>query len=131
MEIRIFECQAIRWEPAVGRKSKGPLYLHGYRLLFLAGLPVRSTAFRINNRLVATPEELKAANQGTLAYFGTYSVDEANKVVTFRTEASTFPNSEGEVLKRIIAKLTTDEMIYTNPSTTLGDRVEANWRRIK
>jgi hypothetical protein len=85
--------------------------------------------FASNNRLNATPEELKATNQGALAYFGTYSVDEVNKVVTFRTEASTFPNSEGEVLKRIITRLTPDEMIYTNPSTTLGDRVEAVWRR--
>jgi hypothetical protein len=87
--------------------------------------------FVSNNRLNATAAELKAANQGTLAYFGTYSVDEASRVVTFRTEASTFPNSEGEVLKRIITRLTADEMIYTNPSTTLGERIEAVWRRVK
>ena len=29
----------------------------------------------------------------------TYSIDEADKTVTFRTEGSTFPNSEGEVAK--------------------------------
>jgi len=87
--------------------------------------------FASSNRLKATPEELKATNQGTLAYFGTYSVDEISKVVTFRTEASTFPNSEGEVLRRIITRLTPEEMTYTNPSTTLGDRVEAVWRRLE
>jgi hypothetical protein len=87
--------------------------------------------FLSNNRVNATAEELETTNQGTLAYFGTYSVDETSKVVTFRTEASTFPNSEGEVLKRIITKLTADEMTYTNPSTTSGDRVEATWRRSK
>jgi hypothetical protein len=51
-----------------------------------------------NNRLKAKPAELDANNQGTLAYFGTYSIDETNKVVTFVTQASTFPNSEGEVI---------------------------------
>src|SRR6266852_2435015 len=39
--------------------------------------------FASNNRLNATPDELKATNQGSLAYFGTYSVDEANNTVTF------------------------------------------------
>ena len=87
--------------------------------------------FASNSRLNATAEELKAINQGSLAYFGTYSVDEADKTVTFRTEGSTFPNSEGEVLKRVITKLTADELIYTNPTTTLGAQVEAVWKRVK
>src|SRR5712691_2040147 len=87
--------------------------------------------FASNNRLNATPDELKATNQGSLAYFGTYSVDEADKTVTFRTQASTFPNSEGEVLKRVVTKLTADELIYTNPATTLGVRIEAVWKRVK
>jgi hypothetical protein len=51
--------------------------------------------------------------------------------VTFRTEGSTFPNSDGEVLKRVLTKLTADELIYTNPTTTLGARVEAVWKRVK
>jgi hypothetical protein len=61
----------------------------------------------------------------------TYSIDEADKTVTFRTEGSTFPNSDGEVLKRVLTKLTADELIYTNPTTTLGARVEAVWKRVK
>jgi hypothetical protein len=87
--------------------------------------------FASNSRLNATAEELKATNQGSLAYFGTYSVDEADKTVTFRTEGSTFPNSDGEALKRVITKLTADELIYTNPTTTLGAQVEAVWKRVK
>jgi hypothetical protein len=87
--------------------------------------------FASKSRMKATPEELSVTNSGTLAYFGTYSIDEGEKTVTFRTIASTFPNSEGEVIKRVITKLTADEMIYTNPSTTQGERVEAVWKRIK
>jgi Lipocalin-like domain len=86
--------------------------------------------FASGNRLNATPDELKVTNQGSLAYFGRYSVDEAEKTVTFRTEASTFPNSEGEVLKRVITKLSSEELVYTNPATTLGARIEAVWKRL-
>jgi Lipocalin-like domain len=87
--------------------------------------------FASNNRLNATADELKAINQGTLAYFGTYSVDEAVNTVTFRTVASTYPNSEGEIIKRVITKISPDEMIYTNLANTLGERVEAGWKRLK
>jgi len=87
--------------------------------------------FASNNRLTATPDELEVTNQGSLAYFGTYSVDEADKTVTFRTQASTFPNAEGDVLKRVVTKLTAEELIYTNPAATLGARIEAIWKRIK
>ena len=84
-----------------------------------------------NNRLNGTADELNAINQGTLAYFGTYSVDEAEKTITFRTVASTYPNSEGELIKRVITKLSPDEMIYSNPANTLGERVEARWKRLR
>ncbi len=86
--------------------------------------------FASNNRLNATAEELKVTNQGSLAYFGTYTVDEATKTITFSTGASTYPNGEGEVLKRIVTKLTADEFVYANPATTLGQQVEATWKRL-
>ena len=87
--------------------------------------------FASNNRMQGTPDENKAVMQGSLAYFGTYSVNEGDKTVMFRVEGSTYPNSEGEELKRIITSLTTDELKYVNPSTTLGARVEAVFRRAK
>ncbi len=87
--------------------------------------------FASNNRMQGTPDENKATMQGSLAYLGTYSVNEGDKTVMFRVEGSTYPNSEGEELKRIIISLTTDELKYVNPSTTLGARVEAVFRRAK
>jgi hypothetical protein len=87
--------------------------------------------FASNSWFKATPSELAANNQGTLAYFGTYSVDETDKVVTFLTQASTFPNSEGEVIKRIITKVTADELTYINLANVSGVRVEAVWKRVK
>ena len=87
--------------------------------------------FASNNRMQGTPDENKATMQGSLAYFGTYSVNEGDKTVMFLVEGSTYPNSEGEELKRIITSLTTDELKYVNPATTLGARVEAVFRRAK
>jgi hypothetical protein len=87
--------------------------------------------FLSNDRLNATMNEYKAAIDGSLAYFGTYSVDESNKSVRFKIEASTFPNSEGEELTRIITAVSIDELSYANPATTLGAEVDAVWRRIR
>lgn len=87
--------------------------------------------FALNDRLHATPDEYAATMQGSLAYFGTYSINEVDQTISFTTEGSTFPNSQGEVLKRIITNLTADELVYTNPATTTGARVEAVWKRIK
>ena len=87
--------------------------------------------FASNNRLQGTSDENKATLQGSLAYFGTYSVNEADKSITTHVEGSTYPNSEGEDQKRIITLLTEDELRYENPVTTRGDRIEAVWKRVK
>jgi hypothetical protein len=44
------------------------------------------------------------------ATFRPLNLDEKEKVVTFLTIASTFPNSEGEVIKRNITEVTRDEL---------------------
>jgi hypothetical protein len=87
--------------------------------------------FASKNRLTPTSDEVMASNGGSLAYFGTYLIDEAEKMITFRTIASTFPNAEGEVIKRVITKLTPDELVYANPSTTLGQSINAVFKRAK
>jgi enoyl reductase-like protein len=84
-----------------------------------------------DDRRNATPDENKAIMQGSLAYFGTYSVNETDKTLMSRIEGATFPNSEGEEQKRIITRLTSNELRYANPETTLGASVEAVWRRIR
>jgi hypothetical protein len=51
--------------------------------------------FATNNRMTGTPEENKAIVQGSIGYFGTYSIDEATHVLTVNIEGSTFPNFTG------------------------------------
>jgi hypothetical protein len=72
------------------------------------------------NRLAATPEEYAGIMRGTIAQFGTYTVDEENMTFTYKITSSTFPNWEGVLQTRRIEKLTDDEFINTNPQVGAG-----------
>lgn len=85
-----------------------------------------------NNRLTGTPEEYGAIMRGSLSIFGSYTVDEAKKTVTFRIMSSTFPNWEGESQTRTIDRLTADEFVNTNPNVAGGRGSASNlYRRVK
>jgi Lipocalin-like domain len=85
-----------------------------------------------NNRLTGTPEEYAAIMQRSLSVFGTYTIDEANKTVTYNIVSASFPNWEGESQTRTIDKLTDDEFVNTNPSVAGGRGSASNlYRRTK
>jgi Lipocalin-like domain len=86
--------------------------------------------FKVNNRLEGTPEENKAAVHGTSATFGTWSVDEANKMLIVRNEGGMFPNQTGTETKRSVT-LTGDELRISNPSPGAGGKSESVWKRVK
>lgn len=67
-----------------------------------------------NNRLNGTDADNRAIVQGTLSFFGTYTVDEEKKTLTFNIAASTYPNAQGTSQTRTIDKLTADEFVNTN-----------------
>jgi hypothetical protein len=79
--------------------------------------------FASGNRLTGTPDEYKALNQKSLSIFGTYTVDEEKKTVTFKITSSTFPNIAGEAQTRAIETLTSDE--FKNSTTVAGGRGSA------
>jgi hypothetical protein len=61
-----------------------------------------------------TLEEAMAIASGSIAYTGTYTVDEAN------VEASTFPNLAGAPnQRRVVTSINADEMKFTNPARRL------------
>jgi hypothetical protein len=70
------------------------------------------------SRLAGTPEQNTAIVHGSLALFGTYSVDEAKNTLTFHNVASTFPNQQGTSQTRTIDRLTADEFVNTNPASS-------------
>jgi hypothetical protein len=82
-----------------------------------------------NNPSTPTPEELKGLTGRSIAYFGTYTVDEASKVVTLRVEASSFPNQVGADNKRTITLLTADELKYQNTTALTGGQIYIAFKR--
>src|SRR6202795_4222628 len=66
-----------------------------------------------NNRLTGTPEEYAEIMRRSLSVFGTWTVDEAKKTVTYNIVSSSYPNWQGEAQTRAIDKLTADEFVKT------------------
>ena len=64
--------------------------------------------FASKDRTKGTPEENKAVVAGSFAYFGTYTVNEAERTYTVHYEGTTFPNFDGIHAKRTITALTAD-----------------------
>ena len=87
--------------------------------------------FASNNRNTGTADENKAVAQGSIAYFGTYSVNEADGTLTFHIARSSFPNWTGTDQPRLITSLTAQELKYTNPSASIGGTAELVWKRVK
>jgi hypothetical protein len=80
-----------------------------------------------NNRLTGTPEEYQAIMRRSLSVFGSYTVDEAKKTVTFNIVSSTFPNWQGEAQTRMIDRLTPEEFVNTNPNVAGGRGSASNF----
>jgi hypothetical protein len=75
--------------------------------------------FASNNRMEGTPEENKAVVQGMNAHFGRYTVNEAEKTITFHIENSTFPNWNGAEQTRPFT-LTGDELKWKTAGSSGG-----------
>src|SRR3954462_5875706 len=73
-----------------------------------------------NNRLTGTSEEYAEIMRRSLSVFGTYTVDETNRTVTYQIVSSSFPNWQGESQTRTIDKLTAEEFVNSNPGVGGG-----------
>ena len=79
-----------------------------------------------------TPEEAMAIASGSIAYTGTYTVDEATKTIHANVETSTFPNLVGAPnQRRVVTSINAGEMKFTNPRTPAGVTLEFVWKRAK
>ena len=78
--------------------------------------------FASNNRMAGTAEENKAIVQGSIAYFGTYAVDEKEGKIRLHYDGSTYPNWDGEDQTRLIA-VSGDELKIVSPVSAVGGGV--------
>jgi len=59
----------------------------------------------------------------SIAYYGTYTVNEDVTVISLHLDASTFPNQVGTDQKRTITSLTAGELKYSSPAAISGVQV--------
>jgi len=86
--------------------------------------------FASNNRQTGTPNENQAVMQGSIAYFGTYSCNAAEKTCTYHIQASTFPNWVGVDQKRVFT-LVGDELREVNPVASIAGTAVLVWKRVR
>lgn len=85
--------------------------------------------FASANRMEGTPEENKAVVQGMIAHFGTYTVNEADKTITFHVATSSFPNWNGAEQKRPFT-ISGDQLKWKTPASS-GGTAEVVLRRVR
>jgi hypothetical protein len=83
------------------------------------------------DRIESTPEESKAVARGVLSFYGTYSVNEADKMFIFKIERSSYPNQNGTEAKRVIQSLSAAELKFSTPVRLAGGQNNFVWKRVK
>jgi hypothetical protein len=75
------------------------------------------------------PDEVGGLIVESIAYYGTYTVNGAERLAILHLEASTFPNQIGTDQKRSILSLTSNELKYSYPASTPGVQIHQVWER--
>jgi Lipocalin-like domain len=90
------------------------------------------TKYASNNRMQSTPAEDKATVQGAIAYFGTYTVNEADRSHINHVEGSSYPNWNGKDLKQVVESISAEELKIRNPAPSYGGPATLlTYRRLK
>jgi hypothetical protein len=114
-----------------GSDAKGMMILDidGHFMLTIIGpdLP----RFAANNRVAGTPDENKAVVSKSIAMIGTYSVNSAEKTLSFKVDSATFPNWNGTEQKRLLSASNNDELKYVTPTASSGGVGTVTWKRVK
>lgn len=85
------------------------------QMLQRASLP----RFASSNRMTGSDEENRAMVQGSIAYFGRYSVNEAEQKIHLHYDGSTYLNWDGEDQVRLIS-ITGDELTTVSAVSAVG-----------
>ena len=114
--VSIASQQPGRDAAALGERPSGTMMFGSdgrFALIFVrSDLPTSAS----NSRASGTPDENRAVVQGSIAIFGTYSVEDAGKTLVMRIENGTFPNWAGAEQRRALT-LSGDELTYTTPGS--------------
>jgi len=76
-------------------------------------------SFASGDQQKGTPEEVKAALDGYIAYFGEYEIIEGEKTIIHHTKGAMFPNLVGQDQKRFF-EFSGNQMTFTTPPMLVG-----------
>jgi hypothetical protein len=114
-----------------GDNPKGIAFFDGNGHYIISVMRSDRPKYAVNDRFQGTADENRATVQGTITYFGTYTVSEADRTISIHVVSSSFPNWNGADQKRIFT-ITGEELKLTNPiASTGGGTTEVVWRRAK
>jgi hypothetical protein len=111
-----------------GANPKGINVFEANGRFFIMVASADNSKIASKNRSMTTSEEDGLIVE-SIAYYGTYTVNEEVNVISLHLDASTLPNQVGTDQKRAITSLTADELQYSSPAAISGVEVHQVWRR--
>lgn len=103
----------------LGEDAKGLVIYDAHEYFAAQLMSAYRPSFASNDREKGTPEELKAAFEGYLGYFGKYEIDEGQAHVVHHVLGSSFPNWEGGEQVRFF-ELDSEYLTLKTPPLTVG-----------
>jgi len=117
--------------PPFGDKPRGQMILSPNGRYSIVITRAKMNLIAAGARTKGTDAENRAVVDGSIAHFGTYSIDDGGKAITFNVEASTFPNWDGKPQKRALTvKGATLTYTVGTPSTG-GSPNDVSWKKVK
>ncbi|MGN5353588.1 lipocalin-like domain-containing protein [Ralstonia sp. L16] len=105
--------------PMYGPHPQGLVIFDGHGHYALVNSRADLPKYVANDRMKGSADEYRAVAQGSIAHFGRYVVNQADRTITFRIETSTFPNWNGVEQRRPFV-LSGDELRWTTPAASGG-----------
>jgi len=116
--------------PAYGANPKGIAFFDAGGHFIITAMRADRARYAVDFPTQGTDEENKATAQGTITYYGTYSVNEADRTIAIHIEASSFPNWNGADQKRGFA-IAGDQLTLTARALQTGGSADVVWRRVQ
>jgi len=111
-----------------GANPKGIAFFDAGGRFIITVMRLDRAKYAIENPTQGTAEENKTTAQGTITYFGTYSVSEAERSIAIHIEASSFPNWNGADQIRTFA-IAGDQLTLTARALAIKGHADVIWKR--
>jgi len=113
--------------PVYGANPEGIAMFDAGGHFIISVMRTDRSRFAIDHPGQGTADENRMTSRGTMTYFGTYRVREADRIIDIHIDASSFPNWNGADQTR---GFTIDGDQLTLTVDALGGHAEVKWKRM-